>query len=149
MYNVFLKDNEKYSIGPELFPLILSIAGNKKYAFSNISGYAIARSIKLVNKLLDDGCCNNVSSIEPPINFDSLSENDKLHQLINNNKAFICKNYDNVTRYSTYYGSKIIIEAELKPIPTRSVYNYFLELNAKVFNTFPINIDMLVKGERI
>lgn len=149
MYNVFLKDNEKYSIGPELFPLILSISGNKKYSFANISGYAMSRSIKLISKLLEDGCCNNISSIEPPINFDSLSEKDKLHQLILNNKEFINKNYDYITRYSTYYGSKIIIEAELQPIPTRSVYNYFLELNAKVFNTFPINIDMLVKGERI
>ena len=149
LYNVLLKDTETYDIGSELFPLVLSIAGSKKYSFANVTGYALSRSIKLISSLLSEGMCNNISSIEPPINFDALSSSNKLHSVILNNRELITKNYDYITRYSTYYGSKIIIEAELQPIPTRSVYNYFLELNAKVFNTFPINIDMLVKGERI
>lgn len=149
IYSVILKNKDEYELSSNLYPLVLAIAGNKKYGFENIQGYAINRSIKLLMNLLDDGVCNDISSIEPSINFDALNEKNKLHKIIIDNKDFIKKNYDFITRYTSFYSSKIIIEAELQTIPTRSVYNYFLELNAKVFNTYPINIDMLVKGERI
>ena len=141
--------DEDIDIPISLYPLVLSIAGNKKYGFSNIQGHAINRSIKLVSSLIEDNICDKINNINLPIKIDALDNKNKFHRIILNNIDLLTDNYEYVTMIKTYYRVINIIDADLVTTPTKSTLNYFLELNAKIFNTFPINLDMLLKGERL
>ena len=59
----------------------------------------------------------------------------------------IKQNFEIIRADDVVYSNQTNIMVKFnKPKQTYSV-NHFLELNAKIFTTYPISIDMLLKGE--
>lgn len=142
-----LTDKET-KLSVNMLPLLLSIAGAEKYSLDNVHTYGLIKAVKLVESAVAGGKLIDAEHVDFPVKPELLS--DKLH----NEKVFL----DNIDRLRTNYG--IITNSDVlysnsseltimfnKPRTVHS-WDYFLELNAKVFTTYSLNIDMIMRGEQ-
>lgn len=141
------KDDIDFSIN--LLPLVLSIAGSKKHSITNVPGFAINKAITFVSKLVADGKVIDGPSIEIPINFSNLNPKTKLEKLIIESKDIITKNYNFIRGDIIYNKNKISLVSNLILTNTHGNLEFFKHINSKVFSMFPIQLDMLLKGEKI
>lgn len=141
------RDDVKISV--RLLPLVLSISGDKKYSISKIPGCALASSINIVEKLLENGIVQDQDLIEVPINFKLLNPSNKLEKKIIINEELIRKNYMLIKADNMLLSNKESLKRAVSSIISSPVVQHFKEYNSKIFSMFPLNIDMLLKGEKI
>ena len=127
---------------------LFTIAGLQKYNIGNISGFGNIRAATIIDTLLKSKRIFDCPSIEFPIDFHDLDEENKLDAIFLAYEDFIKENYELVTRNLATIKHSHIVESRIKYISkTGTVGNLFLEINAKIFLRYPLNITMLVKGE--
>lgn len=141
------KEDVKFS--SNLYPLVLSIAGVKKYNITNISGFAINKALSAVTTLLEKELISDVDSIVIPIEFSKLSENDKLERILIKNRELICKNYDIIRGDILLSKHRSVITSNISHFNRKYSIDELKKLNEKVFKNFPLQLDMLLKGEQI
>ena len=141
---------KEFSFSSNLFPLVLAISGNKKYNITGLPMTATIKACTIVDKLLKKNLILDADSIEFPIKFESLNKNDKMeNSLIINSKQLI-ENYNLIRLDDVLFSHKIEIASSLASISKRNgTANYFKELNSKIFTRYPIQLDMLLRGEKI
>lgn len=132
-----------------MLPLVLALAGNKKYAFKNIPSIATIKAVNIVENLLEKNLAIDIDSIDIPIQYPDLDESDKLQKVLIQNREKIAENYRLIRNDILLYSHESSLAANIS-IPKKTVgLNMFLDLNAKIFTTYPILLDMLLKGEKI
>lgn len=141
------KDEVNITISNNLLPLVFALSGIKKYSIKNIPGFAVKKSIKLLEKLKAEGKVDDLPSINIPIDFSKLGDT-KLENELKNNAEIISKNYSLIRGDEIYAKNKIKLSSQIlftkKEIGTALL---FRQLNSNVFTLFPLLIDMLLKGE--
>lgn len=141
---------EGYNFSSNLYPLILSFAGNKKYNIESVfEGVAEKKALKIIKSLLEREIVEDKNSIEIPINFSKLDLSNKMDMQIYQNKDKIIENFNLIRNDELYYKNKLNITAEFASLPKTSNSRRILELNAKIFTLFPLQLDMLFKGENL
>lgn len=138
---------EDSELSSNLIPLILSIGGNKKYSINNIPSVAIKKAVNILTILKNKDIVKDVNSIEIPLEFSKLDINNKLDKILIDNKESIIFNYKLNRADEILYSHKLEIESDFKILSKGTIKN-FLDLNAKVFVKFPLQLDMMLKGEK-
>lgn len=122
--------------------ILLSIAGDKEYSLPNIPTY----SYKKAEKLLIPFFKNLTLADKTYMNFPNelFSSN-----ILNNNKNMILKNFALIFPIEIQMSNenKIIENLSFSKIKPNLSYNELLELNQKIFLLFPLNLNMIMKGE--
>lgn len=136
------------SISSNLLSLVFALGGVKYYNLRKIDNIGLIRGLRIVEGLIKKEIITDNTYLKFPISLDKLNVSIKDHRIIFENYDEIKENYDlisgspmysNITDITTLFN----IPKEIKP------ENYFLELNAKVFNTYPLRIKMMLKGEQV
>lgn len=146
-----LTKKKEPTFSSKLIPLLIAISGNKKYSFKGLTHVALIKGTKIIENLLERGIVMDVDSIALPLEFTKLDPKaEKIDSLIFGNKDQILKAYHLVRNDDNYFSNKMNIEKEISnKMSYCRTYNYFLDLNAKVFTTFPLQLAMLLQGESI
>lgn len=130
-------------------PLIIALSGNKKYSIQGINSIATIKAVNTIEKLIEEEKAKDLPSIEVPIEFSKLDVTNKLEKAIADKKDLIIKNYQLVRNDELYYSKKLQIENTLSRTHAKGNIRYFSELNAKTFTTSPLQLDMILRGERV
>lgn len=144
-----LTKKEEYNFTTALLPFVLSLSGNKKYSFKSISSVALVKACNITQHLLENGKLVDAESIEFPIEFLKLDPKNKLEKLLLDNKDQIIQNYKFITGNEIYYKNKLLISTDVLNNKQLNNKIYFAELNSKIFSMFPLQIDMILKGESL
>lgn len=129
-----------------VLPMILSLTGTKRYSYRSVPGVALIKATNIVSKLLEREKMVDTDSMEVPIDFDKLSEKDKLEKLLIDNKDQIIENYKFIRADEIMFKNKLLLLTDLVSDRKQGTANYFLQLNEKFFVRYPLNIDMLLNG---
>ena len=140
---------DEYNFSTALLPFVLSLSGSKKYSYKNIPSVALIKSCNIVNHLLKENKLVDAPSIEVPIEFSKLNSKDKLERLLIDNKEQITNNYIRITGDGLLYKNKLLISGDFVKKTVSNSASQFAELNSKIFTTFPLQLDMILKGEKI
>ena len=139
---------DDFSFSANMLGTLFTIAGLQKYNIGNISGFGNIRAATIIDTLLKSKRIFDCPSIEFPIDFHDLDEENKLDAIFLAYEDFIKENYELVTRNLATIKHSHIVDSRIKYISkTGTIGNLFLEINAKIFLRYPLNITMLVKGE--
>lgn len=144
-----LTKKDDYTFSSNLIPLLLAISGHKKYSIKGISSIALIKGCNIIQHLLNKELIKDVNSIEIPIEFSKLDPKNKLELSLINNKDTIIKNYELIRLDSLLYSSKVIIANDFISNGKIGSSNYFKDLNSKIFTSFPLQIEMILKGEKL
>ena len=139
------------TISSNLLPLVLSIAGLKKYSIKNVSGCAINKALAITSKLVEDGVIIDAPSVTYPVP-DTLDPKNKLYSILVLNRDLLEENYKFIRFDEFLNKNKIFLDAWLKSVLSSkqaSTMYTLKSLNAKVFSMFPLQLDMILKGEKI
>ena len=139
---------KEFSFSSDLLPLVLSISGIKKYSISSVPNVALIKACNIVQKLLNDGKIVDAESVKIPIEFSKLNPKNSLENKLILNKEIITKNYNFIKGDELFFAHKLTIPNDFISNPTKDIHE-FLNLNAKIFTSFPLQIDMLLKGEQL
>jgi len=134
-------------ISSKLISLVSAIMGTKRYSLNELPRVGPFRSIKAVERLLDEHKLINTEYLTFPVVKEVLDTKNTYEKLLYDNFNSIKENFEMIRSDDVLYSNNANITVLFnKPKQTFST-NYFLELDAKVFTNFPIHIDMLLKGE--
>lgn len=134
-------------LSSKLVSLISAILGTQRYSLNTIENVGPYRAIKTVEHLVESGKILDTEYINFPIKKDALDKRNTYEKLILEHYDEIKQNFEIIRADDVVYSNQTNIMVKFnKPKQTYSV-NHFLELNAKIFTTYPISIDMLLKGE--
>lgn len=150
LYKTITNKDDGEPFSHELLPLVLSISGVKKYSIKNINNVAINKAIVIVKSLIDSGKLEQNGTIDFPINFSSLDKSNKVENILINNKDIISLNY-NIIRGDLMMNKhkKVMLDKINADIARRYSIGEIKRLNETVFKNFPLQLDMLIKGERL
>jgi len=131
----------KSKLSSNMIPFILAFGGTKHYSLNNFPGIALIKAVNIIEQLLKENSLSDNSFVEFP-------EFDKTQN------TFILENYNELKlNYEIITGNKVLFSNTTdistlfnKPKAPHS-WNYFLELNSKIFTNFPLMLDMMLKGE--
>lgn len=137
-----------FTFSSKLLPLVLAISGIKKYSISSIPNVALLKACNIVQKLLDSGKVIDAESVKIPIEFSTLNQKNPMENKLLLNKELLIKNYDFIKGDELFFAHKLTIPSDFVSNPAKDVHAY-LELNAKIFTSYPLQIDMLLKGEKV
>lgn len=144
-----LTKKEEYTMSSNMIPLILSLGGHKKYSLNGIPTIAFTKACNIVKTLIEREVVKDVDSIEFPIEFSKLNIKNKLEKSIVDKREELSSAYKLIRGDDVLYSSKLIIAADFvfnKKIGTAA---QFKELNSKFYSSYPLQIDMILKGEKI
>jgi len=139
----------KTDISSNLIPLFAALTGTRRYSLFSIPRFAEKKAINVIEKLYKKDLLIDKSYVEFPIEYGHLSTSDNTEKLLAENLENIKKNYEIVTGNSLLYSKMSDLTVLLNRAETVYTWNYFLDLNAKVFTRYPLSLDMLLKGETI
>lgn len=145
---VILKNEEEHC-SCKMIPLILAMAGHKKFSIKNVPGVAMVRAVNIIESLIAADLLIDADSVELPIKISELDVDDKLHKLIIRNIDLISSNYNLIRNDQLYFSNINLIPSAFVVKPINISKQTFLDLNAKLFTTHPIQLDMLLKGEKL
>jgi hypothetical protein len=146
IHRILKKDNFNFSCN--MIPMMFTLAGLQKYSIGNIAGFGNIRAANIIESLLSSRKIFDCPTIDFPIDFHDLDEENKLDCIFLSHQDFIEENYELITRNHRAIKSSHIVESKLSCITkTGTVGNLFLEINAKIFLRYPLNITLLTKGE--
>lgn len=145
-----LTKKDEYTFSSNLIPLLIAISGNKKYCFKGITHVALIKGATIIKQLLERGLLLDVDSIAMPLDFNKLNPaKSKMDKSLFDNRWQISKSYSLIRNDENYSKNRIAIMTEINSkIQTPKHYSYLLDLNAKIFVSYPLQIDMLLKGEK-
>lgn len=146
----YLTGNENTILKTGLSPLFMAISGNKKLTIKSPTLVGKTRAEKILEHLINENKLENliIDSIECPIEFSKLNEKNKLENILINNKELITKNYQLIRQDELLYKNKISIQLAFNQY-TKKENSIFKLLNEKIFTMFPLQIEMMLKGEKI
>ena len=111
---------------------------------------ALTKACNIIQNLIDNKKVIDAESIAFPIEFSKLTEANKMEKMILTNKDQLSKNYELIRLDNVLFSHKFVITDYLLNYNSRSEgIRYFMELNSKIFSQFPLQIEMLLKGEKI
>lgn len=145
--NIITKKDE-YNFSSNLIPLILSLAGHKKHSITGLASVALIKACNIVSNLLERDIVKDFNSIEIPLEFSKLNINNKLDRSIIENRDEIIKRYNFIRGDELLYSNKLVVAAAFVSNKSMNI-NSFKELNSKIFVNFPLQIEMIIKGEQI
>jgi len=133
-----------------MFPLIISLSGNKKYTFPNtLPNVAEKKSVKIIQSLIEREIIKDTDNMLVPIDYTKLNPTKKSDMQLIEKKDAIEANYKLIRNDELLYSNKALIFAEFSKSYPVGNKNYFLDANAKIFTMYPLQLDMLLKGEKI
>jgi hypothetical protein len=141
-----VKTEEKFSI--ELYPLMLAIAGDKKYSIKGIYRHGYAKAAKRINNLIDKYDLPDVNNLDISKlrGYLSMEFSDKETNIIINNYKIINSEYRlmKINQYDLDY--KISKYKNSENVKKNTIF----DLNDKFFTTdYYLNLDMIFKGEKM
>lgn len=144
------KDDMTTELSVGLYPLVLALAGVKKYSIKNVRGIGFYKGITLLESLIEKEKIVNAGSIAVPIEYSKLDKNDKLEKIFLENQELIDLNY-NIIRGDLFLNKnkKLLISKITADHQRRYSIDEIKRLNEKIFVTVPIQLDMLLRGEKI
>ena len=144
------KDDLKTDLSIGLYPLVLSLAGVKKYSIKNIQGIGFYKAIVLVESLLKLGRIENVESVAMPIQYSNLNDKIKGERIIIENKDLISLNY-NIIKGDIFLNrnKKLLLNKITADHHRTYLQDDIKKLNEKIFTTVSLQFDMLLRGEKI
>ena len=148
--NRITRKDENFNFSSALIPFLFTLAGIQKYSIPNIMGFANIRAATVIENMIASRKLYDCKTFSIPINFDSLNEENKLDATLLLYEEELKEKYDLLTRNSRLIKSSKLIDTklmELKKAPPNGAL--FLELNAKIYNRYPILIELLLRGENI
>jgi hypothetical protein len=139
---VFIKKDT--TLSTNLLTLILAISSSDRYDLPNIKGMGFVKAVKVVEKLVESEKILDTKYIDFPLTEDIVD-----NKLIKENIELIKKNYSMILNSDILYSNNFEIGLLFNKPENIYNWNYFLEMNSKVFVNYPLNIQMLLKGESI
>jgi hypothetical protein len=137
------------AISTNLLPLLLSISGAERYNLDNVERVGLKKGVAVIEKLLASGKLIDTEYVDFPIRVDALNEKDRVEKMVKDNHEKIKKNYDLISNSDVLYSNSTEMTILFnKPLAVYT-WNYFLEMNSKVFINYPLNLEMLLKGETL
>lgn len=144
------KRDDEFHFSSDLIPFLFTLAGIQKYSIPNIMGFANIRAATIIENMLKERKIYDCKTFGIPINFENLDEENKLDATFLLYEDELKEKYELLTRNSRLIKSSKLIDTKLldlkKAPPTGTT---FLELNAKIYNRYPLLIELLLKGEKI
>jgi hypothetical protein len=142
----FLSEKES-NISTKLLSLLLSISGVDKYNIEHVERIGLIKALKVVSKLVESGKIIDSEYVDFPLTKESLSEKDRSENLIFKNFDRIKENYYIIKNSEVLHSNKTNLTILFNKPKKVHTLSYYLDLNSKIFNTYPLNLDMLLKGE--
>ena len=140
---------DEFNFSTALLPFILSLSGSKKYSYKSIPSVALIKACNITDHLLKDNKLVDAASIKFPVDFSTLNPKNKLEKLLIDNKDQITNNYIRITADDILYKNKILMSGDLVKNKYANCKSYLLEINSKTFTMFPLQLDMILKGETV
>jgi hypothetical protein len=134
-------------ISSNLISLIASISGTERYSLENINRIGSKKSVKMVDYLLLKQKIFDREYIDFPLKLEELDPTNKIEKTIIENFELLKKNYSIITSNDVLYKYSSDIMLLFNKAKQSYPLNHFTELNAKVFTTYPLMLDMILKGE--
>ena len=148
--NVLSKITEKdTTVSVNLLPLVLSIAGVDKYSLDNIHGMGTIKALRAVEHLIAKGKLLDVEYVDFPLKLETLDAKDRMEAPLLENYEKLKRTYELIKSDDVLYTHPVDIAVlfnKAKPVYT---WDYFLELNSKVFFNHPISLEMMLRGESL
>lgn len=145
--NVMYKLTEcETTLSKNAIPLILSLSGVKKYSIDKIETLGIKKSVKIIEYLSNVGKYLSTDSFLLPVDLDKLDGNIKSEKIIISNIDKINRNYLLIRGDTLLNRNRIHINNKI-PMPKKTDIEVLKTLNSKFFSIYPINLDMIMKGE--
>jgi hypothetical protein len=137
------------TVSLNLLPLVASLTGTERYSLPNVNRFGPHKAFKLVERLLSENKILNQSYVDFPLKREYFTNLDKTEQSLLEAFDQVNKNYSVIINNDIYYSKQPELTILFNKAKSKYNWNYFLELNAKVFSRYPLNLDMLVKGESL
>ena len=139
----------KTELSTNLIPLVLSLGGSKHYGLEKIPGIATIKAIRMVEDLIKNKKIIDTPYIDFPLDVTNLSDKNKNEKLIKDNYEMLKKTYGVYTGNTLLYSNKTDIATFFNKVKSVRTWDYFLELNSKIFVNFPLMLEMMMKGETL
>jgi hypothetical protein len=136
-------------VSNKLLPLLLSISGAERYNLENIDRIGLLKALSMIEKLIISGKIMDTEYVNFPLVKDSFSEKDKTEKLLKDNFEKVEKNYTMIKNSDILYTNTANLTVLFNKPKTMHTFNYYRDLNAKIFSSHPLNLDMLLKGETL
>jgi hypothetical protein len=133
----------------KLLPLLLSISGADRYNLENIERIGLIKGVNMIDKLLTSGKLLDTEYLDFPISQDTLSEKDRVEKVLKDNYDKITKNYNIIKSSDVLYSNVASLTVLFNKPKVMHTFSYYKDLNAKIFSTYPLNLDMMLKGETL
>jgi hypothetical protein len=144
-----LTGKDDYKFSSKMIPLILALSGTKRYSYIGLPNVALVKAANIVKKLIETEKLIDADSVRFPLDKDQLDENSKMEKMIIDNFKTIEDNYYYIKADNLVYQHNLDIKNDVivkriiaKPEALRA-------LNERIYVRFPLNLDMLIKGEKI
>lgn len=144
-----LTKKEEYNFSSNMIPLLLSISGSKKNSLDSIPSFGLLKASNIIKKLLEEDKLIDSDSVKFPIEFSKLNENNKMEKMLIDNREKLIKNYNFIRQDEMLYSNKLVISNDFIKRPKDGSASFFADLNAKIFSMFPLQIEMILKGEHL
>jgi hypothetical protein len=132
-----------------MLPLLISIAGAKRYNLDNIDRIGFVKAVKMVEKLISSGKVIDAEYVDLPLKLEEMDEKDRTQALIKFHFDKVKRNYELISNSDLLYSNNTELTVMFTKPTNVYTWNYFLELNSKIFSTYPLNLEMLLKGETL
>jgi hypothetical protein len=137
------------ALSTNMMSLLLSIAGAKRYNLENVSRVGLIKAVSIVEKLIARNKLSDAEYVDFPFKKEDLNEKERSEKLLFDNFESIIRNYSLIKNSEVLYSNTTELSILFNKPPAVYTWNYFLELNSKVFSAFPLNLEMLLKGETL
>jgi hypothetical protein len=144
---VITEKDTKVSVN--LLPLILAIAGVDKYTLDNVHGMGTIKALRSVEHMISKGKLLDTEYVDFPVKLEQLDAKDRLEAPLIEAYEKLKSTYELIKSDDVLYTHPVDIAVlfnKTKPVYT---WDYFLELNSKIFANHPISLEMMLKGESI
>jgi hypothetical protein len=135
------------TLSSRLLSLLLSISGVEKYNIENIDRIGMIKALKTISKLVETGKVMDTEYVDFPLTKESLSEKDRGENLLLKNFDKIKENYYSIKNSDILHSNKTNLTILFNKPKKVHTLTYYLDLNSKIFNTYPLNLEMILKGE--
>jgi len=147
--NILENNSLETNLTHKIFRLILALAGVKKLSINGINKLGLNRAYCIIKSFVDDNTLYNNEYLINPFSEEKFNNDNKYSNKILENIELLKQNFE-VLNYNKYLNeNKIMINNKIFTPRKIVSMNTFIELNQRVFRTYPLNVTMLIKGELI
>lgn len=139
--------NYKNVIPVNLSPIILSMGGVGRYSLNRVPNVGQFHAARIVHKYYNEGKLVDSYYNSFPLDDKILDEKNKTEQSVLNNLKLLNENYKVVNGSIFLFPNTDTIKLDFMGYESFQPKSYFLDLNAKIFNLYPLNLNLLFRGE--